>query len=73
MSKIETLALRAPLARGSADDNTPLQGLRAGLRRWLRRPPAHESLRELGVRQRRDVGLDSETWGRESAEPYWRA
>lgn len=70
MSKIETLALRAPLTRRGAA--TPLLGLRAGLRRWLLRPPEHESVRQLNHRERRDVGLDSETWGRESAEPFWR-
>jgi hypothetical protein len=71
MSKIQTLALPAPLARSAG--TLPLQRLRAGLRRWLVRQPDHESLRELGARQRRDAGLDSDAWGRESAEPYWRA
>jgi hypothetical protein len=68
MSKTESLALRAPFAQRA--DTHPRRGLRAGLRRWLLR--SHESPRWLDKRQLRDVGLDSDAWGRESAEPFWR-
>lgn len=70
MSKTESLALRAPFAQRA--DTAPPRGLRAGLRRWLLRPREHESVRQLSPRERRDVGLESDAWGRESAEPYWR-
>jgi hypothetical protein len=70
MSKIESLALHAPLLRRTG--TAPRQGLRAGLRRWLLRTRDHESAYQLDHRQRRDVGLESDAWGRESAEPFWR-
>lgn len=70
MSKIESLALLTPWVHG-AGTSAP-QSLRAGLRRWLLRSREHESMRQLDTRQRRDVGLDSDAWGRESAEPFWR-
>jgi uncharacterized protein YjiS (DUF1127 family) len=70
MNKIEALALRAAWPH-RADTPAPL-GLRGGLRRWLLRTRHHDSVRELDPRQRRDVGLDSDAWGRESAEPFWR-
>jgi hypothetical protein len=70
MNRTESLALRAPWAHRATALAPP--GLRAGLRRWLLGPPDHQSVRGLDPRQRRDVGLDSDHWGRESAEPYWR-
>jgi hypothetical protein len=70
MNRNESLALRAPWAHRAHPPAS--RGLRAGLRRWLLRTRDRESVRDLDARQRRDVGLESDAWGWESAELFWR-
>lgn len=43
------------------------------LRDWKARARGRCELRRMDARQLRDIGLDDEQLGRETAEPFWRA